>query len=575
MGKGIKKSGGQSFEYGATILLISTVLVKVIGALFKIPLQRFIGALGFGYFSSAYDLFLPIYALSMAGLPVAVSRIVAEDVANKKFKQARRTFSVAKKAFLITGITGLVAMIVAAYPYAYATTTKSSDLHYIAFCVFAIAPSLLFCCLMSAYRGYYEGLRNMYPTAVSDVIEALGKLFLGLGFAIIVKKLTGSVELAAAGALFGIMVGAALGLLYLVIRHRVKGDGISYDDLALSPVSDSGRKILKSLIIIAIPVVLSSLATNITLLIDTTMVKWQLKNVMNSSWDYISTIYKDSIIDYNLKHVGTASVLTKDNFNTFLYGIRGEAYTLFNLIPTLTSVLGVGAIPVLTTSWTQKNKPLVKKNVESILRTTALIAMPAGIGVSVLAKNIMTLLYGDVASIQIGTPLLVILGIAAVFAGLAVPITSMLQAIGKQNIPVRNIIIGATLKVVVNFILVERPEINIKGAPIGTLCCYATIFILNLISIIKYSKVVPNFMSTTIKPLISAIGCGATAFLVSGLTEKFISKNLIVTAISIIAAALVYIILLMLLKTLSKEDIEAFPKGDKIVKIFQKLKVFD
>ena len=168
----------QSFEYGAVILIVATLLVKVIGALFKIPLSLIIGTLGFGYFSSAYDLFLPIYSLAMAGLPIAISRMVAENVAKKQFNDVKQTLRISRIAFFVTGFAGFVIMAAATYGFFMITgDTRSLP------AILVIAPSILFCCVMSVYRGYYEGMRNMSPTAISNVIEALGKLILGLAFA--------------------------------------------------------------------------------------------------------------------------------------------------------------------------------------------------------------------------------------------------------------------------------------------------------------------------------------------------------------------------------------------------------
>ena len=186
----------QSFEYGAIILIVATALVKIIGAIFKIPLSNLIGDLGFGYFSSAYDLFLPIYSLAMAGLPIAVSRIVAENIAVNRFKDVRQTLKIARKAFLVSGIVGFTMMLLLIYPFVKITDPTGKTIY----SIFAIAPNLIFCCIMSTYRGYYEGLRNMYPTAFSNVIEALGKLILGYGFAFIVMKLTNNVAYVASGA---------------------------------------------------------------------------------------------------------------------------------------------------------------------------------------------------------------------------------------------------------------------------------------------------------------------------------------------------------------------------------------
>lgn len=558
-----KKVKVQNFERGAVILLLSTVIVKVIGAIFKIPLQHLIGNDGIGYFSSAYDLFLPIYALSMAGLPIAVSRLTAASVAQGKFNDAKKTLKIAKRAFLTTGIIGFVIMLSSIYFYATATTDSSVEAKYVGVCVAMIAPTILFCSYMSAYRGYYEGLHNMYPTAISDVIEALGKLILGFSFAYAVLKITGVVAYAAAGALAGIMVGTVAAVAFLVLRHKLIGDSISREQLNSSPAAQSGKALLKALLIIAVPVALSSLANNITLFIDTFMVKWQLKNVMETSYDYVCNMYAASIADEG----GVA----KDVMPTFLYGIRSEAYTLYNLIPTLTATLGIGSVPFLTTVWVEKNMPAVKKTMETIMRTTAVIAIPAGIGLCAIAPNIMGLLYKGVAPVEIGTPILRMLGIAAVFSGLSVPMTNMLQAIGKPMLPVRNIAIGACLKIVVNFLLVGRPELNILGAPIGTTLCYVYIFVSNMYCLVKHTGVKLNFVAVLVKPLVSALCCGGAAFGITLLCGRLGMGNLMTTVLSVIVAVAVYLVVLFAIKTLTKEDIEGFPKGKAIARVLEKL----
>ncbi|MEE0946462.1 MAG: polysaccharide biosynthesis protein [Acutalibacteraceae bacterium] len=558
----------QNFEGGAVILLVSAIVVKIIGAIFKIPLQRLIGDLGFGFFSSAYDLFLPIYALSMAGLPIAVSRMTAACMAEKNFREARQTLKIAKLAFLVTGLTGFVLLLCAIIPYAKLTTTSSADALNVGVCVLMISPTVLFCSYMSAYRGYYEGMRNMYPTAVSNIIEALGKLVLGFSFAYIVLKITKNVAFAAAGALAGIMIGTAAAALYLTLRHKITGDPISKEELLQSPESRSGKLVLKALLVIAIPVALSSLANNITLFIDTFMVKWQLKNVMESSWEFISNMYATSIADYNetANKLGR-EVLTASNMPTFLYGIRGEAYVLYNLIPTLTSTLGVGSVPFLTTVWVEKDMGAVKKTIEKIIRTVSVIAFPAGIGLFAIAPEIMGLLYDGVAPVAIGSSLLRVLGIAAVFAGVSSPIANMLQVIGKPMIPVRNIAIGAALKIVVNFILVGRPEINILGAPIGTALCYIFIFVSNCVCLIKYTGVRFNLVSTLIKPFISAASCGIAAYVAAYLCRVFELGNFMAVIFSVAVAGIIYILVLFGIKTLSREDVEDLPKGKSLAKL--------
>lgn len=556
-----KKRKQQSFEYGAIILLCSTVLVKIIGAVFKIPLARLWVEDGFGCFDSAYQLFTPIYTLAMAGLPIAISRIVAADVRKGKYKDVRNTFKVAKRLFMITGLTGFVIMMLLVYPFVKYTDASGDSIY----SIFAIAPALFFCCIMSAYRGYYEGLRNMYPTAISDVIEALGKLIAGYGFAYVVMKITGRDELSAAGAMLGIVVGSIASSAFLILRHKIKGDGITQAEYINAPEPDTDKNLSKQLIAIAIPVVLASLANSFSSLADTFFVKSQLTSMMGDHAATIRDMYSASIAERDLNAI---SVLENSQIPNFLFGVRGKAFTLYNLVPSITSVLGVSALPVLTSAWTKKDKKSIKRNIESTIKLTAIISMPIGIGFLALGNEIMDLLYGTVASVEIGGIMLRIYGLAAIFAGLAIPMTSMLQAIGKEKISLRNVAIGAALKVIVNFILVGIPKINIRGAAVGTMICFMFIFVANLLSLIKYTGITPNFYKTILKPLIAALCCG-----LSTVVLNLSSMGKIGTVLEIAVAAIVYLAVLVIINTFEPDDVLSLPKGEKMLKVFTKFKI--
>lgn len=556
-----KKRKQQSFEYGAIILLCSTVLVKIIGAVFKIPLARLWVEDGFGCFDSAYQLFTPIYTLAMAGLPIAISRIVAADVRKGKYKDVRNTFKVAKRLFMITGLTGFVIMMLLVYPFVKYTDASGDSIY----SIFAIAPALFFCCIMSAYRGYYEGLRNMYPTAISDVIEALGKLIAGYGFAYVVMKITGRDELSAAGAMLGIVVGSIASSAFLILRHKIKGDGITQAEYINAPEPDTDKNLSKQLIAIAIPVVLASLANSFSSLADTFFVKSQLTSMMGDHAATIRDMYSASIAERDLNAI---SVLENSQIPNFLFGVRGKAFTLYNLVPSITSVLGVSALPVLTSAWTKKDKKSIKRNIESTIKLTAIISMPIGIGFLALGNEIMDLLYGTVASVEIGGIMLRIYGLAAIFAGLAIPMTSMLQAIGKEKISLRNVAIGAALKVIVNFILVGIPKINIRGAAVGTMICFMFIFVANLLSLIKYTGITPNFYKTILKPLIAALCCGLSTVILN-----LSSMGKIGTVLEIAVAAVVYLAVLVIINTFEPDDVLSLPKGEKMLKVFTKFKI--
>ena len=223
----------------------------------------------------------------MAGLPIAISRMVAEHMAKENYRDVRKTFKVTSKIFIITGLVAMLLMLCFTDDF----VEKTDPTGRTTYSIYAIVPALLVCCVTSAFRGYYEGLRNMYPTAFSDVIESLGKLILGYGFAYIVLKTTNDVAYAAAGAMFGITIGSVAAALFLFIRHKVKGDGITKQELDSSPTPQRTAIIIKSVVIIAVPVVFASLANSFSSLADAFFVKKHLATMMGDHAGLIRNMY--------------------------------------------------------------------------------------------------------------------------------------------------------------------------------------------------------------------------------------------------------------------------------------------
>ncbi len=587
----------QSMLNGAIILAVATVIVKLIGALYKIPLTDLIGAVGRGYFNSAYEIYTPIYAISMAGLPVAVSRLVSESVALGNYNNARAIYKVASKIFIITGLVGTAVMFLIAYPYT----------HYIADprnlpAVLAIAPSIFFCCSMSSYRGYYEGLRNMTPTAVSQVIEAVAKLALGLGLSYAVLqhglsqfRATGLVfgkpapdlseaysliyPYSAAGAILGVTVGTVFGLLYLMVCHRFKSDGFTRVELINSPKADSNRFLAKRIIVFAIPMVASALILNITNLIDTVTIQKRLATAIQMNPGLIKSMYNASL--------AASGTLDKDIVK-YLYGTYGSVLDFRNLVPTITMSLGVSALPALSAAWTMKDKMNIRITIESVIRITMLIALPAGFGMAVLAEPILSLVYSNSSDIiPIAAPLMAVYGFATFIMAASSPVTSMLQGLGRTDIPVKTLIIGAVVKIGMNYVLVGTPRFNINGAPVGSILCYIIIVGLNLYFLLHISKTRVNFMSVFFKPLICAGLSAAAAWAAyslcvrlliaklagvhaTGIVGRLLSPNTFSTLFAIGIAVIVYLLSLLLIKALSKDDIAMLPKGEKIAKKLEK-----
>lgn len=576
---GENKTKQQSFLHGSFILIAATFAAKIISAVYRIPLARILGASGMGYFSTAYDLYTPMYSVAMAGLPTAIARMVAEYSARGRYKDVKKTLHIAQAAFLVTGGVGFALMLFLAF-------TLTGNIGFLArFKAFSpnalpgmicIVPSLLFCCIMSAYRGYFEGLGNMTPTGVSEVFEAAGKLVFGLSIAAVTLSRTNNVSYAVAGALLGITVGEALSTLYLFIKYKFFGEKNMPSELyRAAPSPDRGGRILKTMIAIAIPVVLGSLVNNVTSLIDVAMVQKQLAVAIGKAPGYFKETFASFISSEAAQMAKEGKTFdTIADLPNALYGChRGYAFSVYHLIPTLTTTLGISAIPVLARTWTKKDMAAVKFNLQTIIRTTAVIVMPCGLGMFAISKGILSLLYSGSNAIEIAAPNLRVLGICAIFAGLNSPVIAMLQAVGKEVVPLKNVAVGAVIKVVTNYILVGTPSINIYGVPIGTTLCYFYIFAANLYCLIKHTGIKPDFYSILVKPFFAGAVSGVAAFAAYHLIFALLKRNLFATAGAILAAAAVYIVALSLFRVLESEDILTLPKGDKILKICKKIRL--
>lgn len=579
----------QSLLNGALVLVIATAFVEVIGVLYKIPLTELIGTVGRGYTGTAYNIYIPIYNISMAGLPVAISKLVSQSVAEGHFNDVKKIFKIAFRMFLVTGLVGTIVLIICAYPYVVLTEAKASLPS-----IIMIAPAVFVCCVMSTYRGYYSGLRNQNPSAISQMCEVVGKLVFGLGLTYIVQKyglncfekglpvfgvecstredaILALTPYAAAASIFGVTMGAVTSLVFLVIRHKIVGDKITQEELANSQPAKSGKEIAKMLFAIAVPIVVSTLVMNITNFIDSVSIQNRLISAINSNRSVFENMYQTAI--------SLAGNLDNIQLKDYLYGAYEIALDFRNLVPTITTTLGLSAIPVLSEAWTLKNQNMIKTSIESVLRVAMLISLPVGMGMAILSQDILHLVYGQSSSISVSATVMSLYGCFTFVMAAAQPLINMLQAIGRSDIPMKSVSVAAVVKVIVNFILVGIPSINIKGAIVGTFCFYFINICVNLTSLIKLTNVKINFKSVFFKPLFCSVLCIVAAWSVSGLCNKFlptfeltsrIATNTVSALIGIVAAVIVYVLALLFTKSIVGEDIRMLPKGEKICKILEK-----
>ena len=576
-----------SFYGAAAILAMTTIIVKVIGAIYKIPLTALLSDEAYGDFNAAYNIYTFFLTISTAGLPVALSKTVSECNTLGRRNQKSRVFQVAFFAFLFMGLFSFVCMSVFSPIVAKYVLQNEKAV----FAVLALSPAVLCTCICSAFRGYAQGHMNMVPTGVSQVIEALSKMFLGLALAFLILNSAIPDEdlknrLSASGALLGVSIGSILSVCYLVFNHIRTN---RRDRTPSSDVPDSSRSILSHLLKLAIPITLSSCTLSIVNLIDTNLVQSQLQTVFTAIQDGLTGI-SNSVLDIFPKAVEIfqenlaafqAEVLTNPDTQLNpvldsargLYGIYGKTMSIYNLPFNLMVPFTACIVPAVSACIARRDSLGAHRTTESAMRISALIALPCGFGLFALGTPIIQLLTAGNVDETIAGPLLSILGIASLFVCIQVVASAILQANGIINLPIITMVIGGVAKVIVSYTLVGNPKFMIYGAPIGTLTCFVIVSVLNLIIIKRLVPQPPRLIPVFVKPLIASLFMAAAAWGCQGLLARYFSgsfiKNAIATGGGILAGVVVYVILIVVLKVLSKEDLEMMPKGDKIAKLLR------
>ena len=540
-----KKGGGVA--YGAAILFISSVAVKIIGAFFKIPLSsgKILGDIGFGYFSSAYDLFIPIYSLASAGLPVAVAKTVSEHLASGG-KNTGGIFKTFRKWYALIGLFGTAVIAAAAF---LAFRFSAADRNILPSFI-ALAPSFAFCCAMSTYRGYYEGFSDMYPAAVSDIIEALCKLFLGLGAAYLTVRVTGDAALGAAAAIAAITVGTAAAFVYLKIHSAGRITAASADGAGISAAS---------IFAVVFPAALCALSVNMPALLDAVTLRGRLAGYGADELETLKALYPMTFAEQG-------GSLTPAVAAALLYGVKSKAYTLFNLVPTFCTAICISAVPAISYAYAADDGENTRGNISSALKLSAIISFPAGAGFTAAGGKIMSLLYDSDASFEIGGELLRIFGVAALFAGIAVTLTGVLQAVGRQKTALKIVLLGFFVKLFVNQAALY-PHINVKASAWGTAAAFAVIALCETAVLAKIG-LTENLGNVILKPFASAVLCGAAAAAVL----HFLNGKIGILAAIIVAAA-VYILALIMLNTFCEKDFSSFPSSERVISFCRKHRI--
>lgn len=556
----------QNFLTGAAILSLSTIIVKVIGMLYKLPLNQIIDSQGFAYFNKAYAIYTVLLVISTTGLPVAMSRMVSEAYARQNGKQMQRIFRTAMAAYLFIGFIGTGAMML--FPHLLADKVMSMPN---AWCsIFALGPAVLCICIASACRGFFQGQGDMTPTAVSQIIEALGKLLLGLGLAYLVKQSTGDLALASGASIAGISIGAAASALYVFVKYRrnrrkvasLGGTALSYGTTA------------KQLLAIAVPITLGAAGLQLINLIDEIMVTRRLLQAAEATAaDAGSWMGKMLTLAEQSMSKGGVIVQWKDVMQTAVEnqsGVYALCQTIFNFPTAFFPCITAAIIPAITAHLTCKDERNVRLVQDSSLRLTGLIAMPCMVGLFTLSEPIMALLggYGDDRT-AMAAVLLAILAPTVLVNGITTVTTAIMQAHNRPWLPMINMLFGGVVKVAVNYILVGNPSIGILGAPVGTLSCFLVYMILNLFTMRQVMSKPPRILPSIWKSAVAAAVMGAVAYGSYALLSNLIASIVLCCLGAIVLAALVYALLIVLLKAITYDDCMLLPKGEKIASILR------
>lgn len=532
----MSQNKSQNYLYGAAILAFGVAIMKILGAIYKIPLGNILGDEGYAYFLVAYNIYNLLLTIATAGFPVALSRMISEANTLGRPNQVRKTFNVALITFAILGAIGSVVMYL--FPTELAVMMGEARA---AQSIWALSPAVFLACLTSAYRGHAQGLSNMKPTTIGQVLEVFIKVVVGLVLAWYLTKIGKSLAIASAGAIFGVVVG---GLVALVYMFGFKFKNYKTTEKS-SDVADGNSAIFMRLMKIGIPITMGASVMSVITLIDTKLVLMRLQ---------------------------TAAGFTQD-MSSVMYGVYGKAMTLYNLPAAFVTPLTISIIPAISACIARKAYKESSNIAQSSVRITSVIAMPMAVGLSVLSYPIMKVLYPS--SHESGPLLLCYMGVASFFVCIALITNAILQAQGNEKYPVFSMLIGGLCKIAVNWVLVGNPAINIYGAPIGTICCYFVMCVMNLYFIYKSSAEKPSISGMFVRPLISSLIMGVVALavytpaqsIISGLISSQWLALAVAMMLAIGAACIVYVILIVVLRAITYEDMKLIPKGEKLAKL--------
>lgn len=529
-------SSNNKFLKGTLILTVSSIVVKVIGSLNWIILSRVLGGEGIGLYQMGFPIYLMAITLSSAGIPVAISIITAEKLAQKDFLGAKRVFNVSLRLLFVTGLVFASALFFGAHWLIDNHWIRDSRAYY---SIIALAPAVFFVTFLASFRGYLQGWQIMTPTAASEIVEQLMRVVTMIVFANMFMP--HGLAYAAGGASMGAGVGAFCALLVLMwfygrLKQKLKADLQQQNPLA---TRESARAIISRLLRLALPVSMSSLMLPVVANLDLLIVPQRLEAAGF--------------------HISQAT--------EFFGYLTGMAVPLINLATIFTAAMTISLVPAISESRALNDVFGIRAKTRTAFRVALIITCPCFVGMYFLAEKIAALIYnapGAADAIQTMSVGILLLGLHQISTGI-------LQGLGRTSIPVINMILAAAVKVFLSWTLTAIPTLGIKGAAMATVVDFGLAAVLNMIFIYKYTGFALSF-SGVFKPAVSAAAMGAAVY---GVITLAVSWGAWAILVAIAVAVPVYGGVLLAVGGMGKDDLESLPFiGHRLLAAGQKLGYF-
>lgn len=541
MNKEMEKTGGSkavtSFVKGAAILGLAGIIVKILGAFFRIPLGNFIGSKGMSYYQGAYAFYNQMLVVATAGIPTAIAKIISERLAVGNEKGANRVLRVATYLMLTIGTFTALTMFFAAPMLSAKTGNDGSK-----YAMLTLVPALFFVSMMAVYRGYFQGRQMMEPYAISQVIEQFFRVIGGLTLAIVC--LGSGLQYAAAGATLGASIGSGAGLLcifYMYRRFTKKHKDLLKEG---DDQKEAWQKILGEILWIAIPITIGA-------------------SVMP-----VMSITDASIVIIRLRSIGIDPETAKS-----LYGqLSGFAQSIVNLPQIITAAVQISIVPAIANLRVKGDREGMSHNIETGLRLAMIIGLPCAVGIALLSEPIIRLLYPLQPDVWVTTGrILGIYGWGIIFLSMYQITTGMIQGLGKPVLPAIFLLVGAVLKIVLTYVLVAVPALNVSGAAMSTIFAFAVAASLNVAYILTRKEVHVSYSKVFIRPVIDVVAMGLVVLLSHKLLASVIAGRL-ATVLAIMLGGFVYVIMLFVTDTITDEDMAMIPGGGKLKRLKSKLR---